>query len=491
MATLKIIDRGDVPADKLNGSWAGAFGQTQFMPSTFLRLAVDFEGDGRRDIVDSAPDALASTANYLRKSGWRPGLAWGFEVKLPDGYSGPSGRKAKQSMSFWAARGVTRIDGRPLGSGEAALLLPAGRDGPAFLVTRNFDAVYSYNAAESYTLAACVLADRLAGGRGIVTPWPTDDPLLPLEGRKEVQALLARRGYDVGGAPDGDIGTKSKAAIADFESRAGHAGQRPRLGQGARGAEAVGRHSLSQTSPKNRPPHAPSFAWGARFGSPDDGPTLSETICAEASHPRPHRRRPASRRPVSPAPAQASSPGPTFSPSACRTARSSKSATSATGRRKSALARRRYSAPGFEPAGMDSPFAALDRMSAEMDREAQALLNETARLQASAFGFPDAFAAVDSGRLAPGSRSFSVVSTLSGGHMCSRSVEVFASPDGGRPRVVTRTSGDCGPGHRGSPSPGARRPAEPARMRPGLIEVNATPGEILAPQAASERIAVR
>ena len=221
MATLKIIDRGDVPADKLNGSWAGAFGQTQFMPSTFLRLAVDFEGDGRRDIVDSAPDALASTANYLRKSGWRPGLPWGFEVKLPAGYSGPSGRRAKQSMSFWTARGLARIDGRPLGGGDAALLVPAGRDGPAFLVTRNFDVVYSYNAAESYTLAACVLADRLAGGRGIVTPWPTDDPLLPREGRKELQALLAKRGYDVGGDPDGKIGTKSHAAIADFQQRAG------------------------------------------------------------------------------------------------------------------------------------------------------------------------------------------------------------------------------------------------------------------------------
>ena len=176
MATLKIIDRGDVPAEKLNGSWAGAFGQTQFMPSTFLRLAVDFEGDGRRDIVDSAPDALASTAHYLRKSGWRSGLPWGFEVKLPPGYSGPSGRKARQSMSFWAAKGLTRVDGRSLGEGDAGLLLPAGRDGPAFLVTRNFDAVYSYNAAESYTLAACVLADKLAGGSGIVTPWPTDDP---------------------------------------------------------------------------------------------------------------------------------------------------------------------------------------------------------------------------------------------------------------------------------------------------------------------------
>jgi hypothetical protein len=99
--------------------------------------------------------------------------------------------------------------------------MPAGREGPAFLVTRNFDVVYSYNAAESYTLAACVLADRLGGGRGIATPWPTDDPLLSREGRKELQALLQRRGYDVGGQPDGDIGTKSKAAIADFQQKAG------------------------------------------------------------------------------------------------------------------------------------------------------------------------------------------------------------------------------------------------------------------------------
>src|SRR5271154_1923544 len=221
MATLTIIDRGDVPADKLNGSGAGAFGQTPFIPSPFLLLSVDFEGGGRRDIVDSAPDALASTAHYLSKSGWRPGLPWGFEVKLPPGYSGPSGRKTRQSMSFWSAKGLTRIDGRPLGGGDAALLLPAGRDGPAFLVTRNFDAVYSYNAAESYTLAACVLSDKLAGGSGIVTPWPTDDPLLSRSGRLELQTLLAKRGYDIGGAPDGDIGTKSKAAIADFQQKSG------------------------------------------------------------------------------------------------------------------------------------------------------------------------------------------------------------------------------------------------------------------------------
>ena len=123
-------------------------------------------------------------------------------------------------MSAWAARGITRIDGRPLGEGEAGLLLPAGRDGPAFLVTHNFDVVYSYNAAESYSLAACVLADRLAGGPGIVTPWPTDDPGLSRAGRRELQTLLTKKGYDVG-APDGAIGAKTKSAIADFEQKQG------------------------------------------------------------------------------------------------------------------------------------------------------------------------------------------------------------------------------------------------------------------------------
>jgi lytic murein transglycosylase len=219
MAALKIIDRGDIPADKLAGSWAGAFGQTQFMPSSYLRLAVA-GGDGRRDIVDSADDALASTANYFVKSGWRSGVPWGFEVKLPSGYSGPSGRKAKEPMSAWAARGLTRIDGRPLGDGEAGLLLPAGAAGPAFLVTHNFDVVYSYNAAESYSLAACVLADRLAGGPGIVTPWPTDDPGLSRVERRELQTLLAKHGYDVG-EPDGAIGAKTKSAIADFQGKNG------------------------------------------------------------------------------------------------------------------------------------------------------------------------------------------------------------------------------------------------------------------------------
>ncbi len=222
MATLKIIYHGDIAADHMSGSWAGAFGQTQFMPSTYLRLAVDLDGDGRRDIVDSVPDALGSTANFLAKAGWQTGLPWGFEVKLPAGYSGPSGRKNKQPMSAWAARGITRIDGRGLGEGSAGLMLPAGANGPAFLVTRNFEAIFSYNAAESYSLAIASLADRLAGLGPFATPWPTDDPGLSRTQRRQLQSLLAKHGYDIG-EPDGAIGTKTKAAIADFEGKNGMA----------------------------------------------------------------------------------------------------------------------------------------------------------------------------------------------------------------------------------------------------------------------------
>ena len=221
IALLKIIQNGDIKPSSLVGSWAGAFGHTQFMPSSFLRLAVDLDGDGRRDIVDSIPDALGSTANHLRKSGWVSGMPWGFEVKLPAGYSGGSGRKNKHPMSYWSAQGLTRIDGRGLGEGAAGLLLPAGASGPAFLVTRNFDAIYGYNASESYGLAIAVLSDRLRGGGPIRTAWPTDDPGLSRAERKEVQSLLARRGYDIGGAPDGAIGEKSRAAISDYQGKSG------------------------------------------------------------------------------------------------------------------------------------------------------------------------------------------------------------------------------------------------------------------------------
>ncbi len=219
-ALLRIIQNGDIKPSSLVGSWAGAFGHTQFMPSSFLRLAVDLDGDGRRDIVDSIPDALGSTANHLRKSGWVSGMPWGFEVKLPSGYSGGSGRKNKHPMSYWSAQGISRLDGRGLGEGSAGLLLPAGADGPAFLVTRNFDAIYGYNASEAYGLAIAHLSDRLRGGGPIRTPWPTDDAGTSRAERKEIQSLLSRRGYDVG-TPDGAIGEKSRAAISDYQSKSG------------------------------------------------------------------------------------------------------------------------------------------------------------------------------------------------------------------------------------------------------------------------------
>jgi lytic murein transglycosylase len=220
-ATLQIIQRGDVAANRLNGSWAGAFGHTQFMPSTFLRLAVDLDGDGRRDVVDSVPDALGSTANFLKKAGWVTGLPWGYEVRLPSGYGGTSGRGNKRPLSAWAAAGITRIDGRPLsGDYNAGLLLPAGANGPAFLVTRNFDALYSYNAAESYGLAIAILSERLRGNPGIRTAWPTDDPPLSRAERRELQRLLA----DVvaaGGEPDGKIGQKTRDAVKEIEKAMG------------------------------------------------------------------------------------------------------------------------------------------------------------------------------------------------------------------------------------------------------------------------------
>ena len=166
------------------------------------------------------PTRSAAPPIFCTRPAGGPGLRWGFEVRLPDGYSGPSGRTNRQPMSAWAARGIARLDGGGLGEGSAALLLPAGRNGPAFLVTQNFDAIYSYNAAESYALAICVLSDRLRGRPGIQTPWPTDDPGLSRAERRELQALLTRRGYDVGD-PDGVIGTKTKEAIADFQGRVG------------------------------------------------------------------------------------------------------------------------------------------------------------------------------------------------------------------------------------------------------------------------------
>ena len=180
-ATMRILQRGDLTQDQLYGSWAGAFGHTQFMPSTYERLAVDFDGDGRRDLVSSTTDALASTANFLKRAGWQTGMPWGFEVKIPQGVSiAGESRRNKRSLNSWIAQGVTRTDGTALiqgnlsGSTPAGLITPAGANGPAFLVFKNFDAIYSYNAAESYGLAIAHLSDRLRGGSTFRTAWPTD-----------------------------------------------------------------------------------------------------------------------------------------------------------------------------------------------------------------------------------------------------------------------------------------------------------------------------
>jgi lytic murein transglycosylase len=235
-ATLRILQAGDFTEDRLKGSWAGAFGQTQFMPSTFERVAVDFDGDGRRDLIDNTADALASTANYLKLANWVSGQPWGIEVKLPEGFDAAGeGRRNKRSLSVWMQRGLLRVDGMPIiePSGMdtpptnpvtadtlAGLLLPAGANGPAFLVMRNFDAFYSYNAAESYGLAIAHLADRIAGGGEFVTPWPTDDLALSRNQRRELQELLLKRGHNIGEV-DGRLGERSRAAIRVEQERLG------------------------------------------------------------------------------------------------------------------------------------------------------------------------------------------------------------------------------------------------------------------------------
>lgn len=225
--TMKLLQRGDVREEQLKGSWAGAFGHTQFMPSTYDELAVDFDGDGRRDLVSSIPDALASTANFLSKRGWQSGQPWGFEVKIPQGMSvSGEGRRNKKSLSSWINQGVVRADGSALVQGnlsqssQAGLLAPAGPSGPVFLVFKNFDAIYSYNAAESYALAIAHLSDRLQGKGSFTATWPTDDPGTSRAERREIQQFLLNRGYDIG-AVDGLIGDKSRQAIRQEQQRLG------------------------------------------------------------------------------------------------------------------------------------------------------------------------------------------------------------------------------------------------------------------------------
>lgn len=234
---LKIVQKGDIAPNDMTGSWAGAFGQTQFMPSTFLELAVDFDGDGRRDLVNSVPDALASTANFLAKRGYRRGEPWGYEVKKPSGFWAASNRKDKKSMSYWRSKGFTLANGTPLpyDLDQAALIMPAGDQGPAFLVGKNFDTFYSYNASENYALAIAHLSDLIARGDSsktdFITAWPTDDPGISRLQAREIQQALLDAGYDIGEV-DGMIGDNTRAAIVQYQTSKGvypadgHAGQK-------------------------------------------------------------------------------------------------------------------------------------------------------------------------------------------------------------------------------------------------------------------------
>jgi membrane-bound lytic murein transglycosylase B len=223
LSTLEILQRGDVPPEHLIGSWAGAFGPTQFMPTTFKRFAVDFDGDGHRDIVDSVPDLIASTANNLKLDGWVPGQTWGYEVVLPQSFDYMLADRSKQmTLKQWEALGIRRPNGGtfPHPDDKAYLLIPAGARGPAFLMLQNFRVIMKYNPAEAYALAIGYLADRMRGGAPFVQSWPRDERVLTLDERSEMQQLLAQHGFNVG-QPDGLLGPQTRIAIRNYQASVG------------------------------------------------------------------------------------------------------------------------------------------------------------------------------------------------------------------------------------------------------------------------------
>jgi membrane-bound lytic murein transglycosylase B len=224
LAALEILNRGDINPDRLKGSWAGAFGPTQFMPTSFKRFAVDFDGDGRRDVVDSVPDLIASTANNLKLDGWVPGQTWGYEVALPQGfnYLMADGAKA-MPVKDWEKLGVARVNGKPYPrpTDRAYLFLPAGANGPAFLMLNNFRVLMKYNPAEAYALAIGHLGDRLRGDPPLVTAWPRQERVLTSAERYEMQQHLVRLGFDIGGEPNGRLNAKSRSAIRGFQASRG------------------------------------------------------------------------------------------------------------------------------------------------------------------------------------------------------------------------------------------------------------------------------
>jgi membrane-bound lytic murein transglycosylase B len=219
---LQILEEGDIAPAQMKGSWAGAMGQTQFMPSSFREFAVDFDGDGRRNIWSSVPDAIGSTANYLAKHGWIADQPWGFEVVLPEGFDLQDADSSHYApFSAFAERGVKRADGKPMPrSGEAELLITAGLKGPIFLVTPNFKVIKTYNNSTSYALGVALLGDRAMGAEGLRADWPVRDRQLSQGQMREVQTRLKKLGYDVGEI-DGKIGETGRAALRAYQQKTG------------------------------------------------------------------------------------------------------------------------------------------------------------------------------------------------------------------------------------------------------------------------------
>ena len=218
LAALKILQRGDVSVAELQGSWAGAMGHTQFIPTSFIAYGVDMDGNGRRDIWNSVPDALATSANLLAKNGWQSGRTWGYEVSLPAGKL-PSGTL---SLAKWQSLGVVRANGKPFSnpSDSATLRLPGGRSGPAFLMLRNFSVIKRYNNADKYALAVAVLADRIGGGGGFANDFNRPFTPLSIAEKEELQRALASFGY-YDGKSDGNIGPATKASILAYQTASG------------------------------------------------------------------------------------------------------------------------------------------------------------------------------------------------------------------------------------------------------------------------------
>jgi len=220
LATLEILDHGDISPERLKGSWAGAFGPTQFMPTSFKRFAIDFDGDGRRDVVDSPADLIGSTANNLKTDGWIAGQTWGYEVVLPPGFDFLLADSVNaMTLREWERRGVVRVGGKAYSrpTDRAYLLVPAGANGPAFIMLNNFRVLMKYNPAEAYALAIGHLADRMRGDGPFATAWPRNERVLTSAERFELQEHLVRRGFDIGGDPTGRINAKSRSAIKSFQ----------------------------------------------------------------------------------------------------------------------------------------------------------------------------------------------------------------------------------------------------------------------------------